>query len=157
MEGNPLISLLEKVEVDKEKFTQLIMPKVQECILELLRPSDTQMLIWKNVKNGRKDFEKFILSKFEILPDGKTIGILWDYYSGKKIKQRDRKVINNFIEINCHKKECAHCKIDTGCFHVDHIVPLAKGGTDEMWNLQFLCEQCNLDKGAKLDCKIKII
>ncbi len=34
--------------------------------------------------------------------------------------------------------------------HIDHIVPLAKGG--DMWdeaNLQVLCRACNLSKGSK--------
>jgi 5-methylcytosine-specific restriction endonuclease McrA len=34
-------------------------------------------------------------------------------------------------------------------FHVDHIMPLAKGGSHEPSNLQLLCPQCNLRKNAK--------
>ena len=35
--------------------------------------------------------------------------------------------------------------------HVDHIVPLAKGGKTEMSNLRVLCDRCNLGKGAKME------
>jgi 5-methylcytosine-specific restriction endonuclease McrA len=35
-------------------------------------------------------------------------------------------------------------------FHVDHIVPLARGGTNGPENLQLLAPVCNLRKGAKL-------
>lgn len=36
------------------------------------------------------------------------------------------------------------------CFpHVDHIVPLARGGPDTEENLQLLCRPCNLRKGAR--------
>jgi 5-methylcytosine-specific restriction endonuclease McrA len=33
--------------------------------------------------------------------------------------------------------------------HIDHIVPCAHGGTADEWNLQVLCEICNLAKGSK--------
>ena len=33
--------------------------------------------------------------------------------------------------------------------HVDHVVPLARGGSDHEVNLQALCESCNLAKGAR--------
>ena len=34
-------------------------------------------------------------------------------------------------------------------FHVDHIVPRAKGGNDHISNLQLLCGSCNAHKGKK--------
>lgn len=35
--------------------------------------------------------------------------------------------------------------------HVDHILPVSKGGTSEMANLRTLCERCNLGKGSKIE------
>jgi hypothetical protein len=32
--------------------------------------------------------------------------------------------------------------------HVDHVVPCAKGGLAVEWNLQALCQVCNIGKGA---------
>lgn len=34
-------------------------------------------------------------------------------------------------------------------YHLDHIMPLALGGTNEAANLQCICAKCNLRKGAK--------
>ena len=34
---------------------------------------------------------------------------------------------------------------------VDHITPIASGGTDDHSNLQALCAACNGTKGARLD------
>ena len=33
--------------------------------------------------------------------------------------------------------------------HCDHIISVAQGGTDEMDNLQTLCDDCNLAKSDK--------
>lgn len=45
---------------------------------------------------------------------------------------------------------CAHSTCgEMRKLHVDHIVPLSKGGSDELSNLQFLCKQHNIEKGSK--------
>ena len=54
---------------------------------------------------------------------------------------------------------CAGAEIFQGCLvdleklkgkkrrlHIDHIVPRSRGGSDELANLQALCEPCNLNK-----------
>lgn len=50
------------------------------------------------------------------------------------------------------KDRCANptCRIKLcGGGHVDHIQPLARGGSNWPRNLQLLCEPCNKSKGAK--------
>ena len=44
---------------------------------------------------------------------------------------------------------CGVCRIKLTDFHVDHVTPLSKGGTNDRLNLQLLCPGCNLRKGAK--------
>lgn len=52
------------------------------------------------------------------------------------------------------KGKCASCTIKLiksgkNVFHVDHIMPLTKGGGDGPDNLQLLCPGCNIKKNAK--------
>lgn len=42
--------------------------------------------------------------------------------------------------------ECGARKDDGATLHVDHIIPVSKGGSDELDNLQTLCSDCNLNK-----------
>lgn len=45
---------------------------------------------------------------------------------------------------------CFGCECQLGdVFHVDHIIPLSKGGSNFVGNLQLLCPQCNMRKQTK--------
>ena len=46
---------------------------------------------------------------------------------------------------------CAYCGVSLGNkYHVDHIVPIARGGSNYPSNLALACADCNLSKGSKL-------
>lgn len=46
---------------------------------------------------------------------------------------------------------CWHCnKPITGEEHVDHFIPISKGGRNDAGNIRISCAECNLKKGAKL-------
>lgn len=49
------------------------------------------------------------------------------------------------------KRRCAMCRINLTRSerHLDHIVPLSRGGDHDRRNVQFLCRPCNLSKHAK--------
>lgn len=45
---------------------------------------------------------------------------------------------------------CAACSANLKAgYHVDHLHPLALGGSNDRTNLQLLCPSCNLSKGPK--------
>jgi hypothetical protein len=43
---------------------------------------------------------------------------------------------------------CGVSALDGATLHVDHVVSIFNGGSDELSNLQTLCEPCNLGKGC---------
>lgn len=44
---------------------------------------------------------------------------------------------------------CVRCGSDV-YLTIDHIIPLARGGTDDIENLQTLCRPCNAAKGVRV-------
>lgn len=44
---------------------------------------------------------------------------------------------------------CAYCGTTEGPFHIDHIHPKSRGGSDDLENLTVACAPCNLSKRDK--------
>lgn len=56
---------------------------------------------------------------------------------------------------NLYKLQKGKCWWDTrhsleNGYHIDHRIPLAKGGTNDISNIVLTCPRCNLSKGDKL-------
>ena len=73
-------------------------------------------------------------------------------YCGQELSEREgrqpipRKLRHQvFQRDNYRCRECGATNKQTR-LHVDHIVPVAKGGTNDLSNLQILCEACNKAK-----------
>lgn len=69
--------------------------------------------------------------------------------SGRRRKQFDAK--RDRLMIKIIERDGYHC-INCGAtknLSVDHIVPISKGGSDDLDNLQMLCRSCNSSKGAR--------
>lgn len=57
---------------------------------------------------------------------------------------------NNYQCQSCHKID-----LTAKTLQVDHIIPLAQGGTNDFSNLQTLCAKCNRKKSAKIDPRFR--
>lgn len=91
-----------------------------------------------------------------------NIGIVTPKYSAflaapknsQKSRPPKRKSISKSIRHEVFKRdefkcvECGATKEDTR-LHIDHILPVSQGGSDELDNLQTLCEECNLAKSNR--------
>lgn len=88
------------------------------------------------------------------------IEIYDEYKNGNKFeetKKQERKIMNDEIRYNVLKRDNFKCRIcgvsmkDGAKLHVDHIIPVSKGGKTVMSNLQTLCDRCNIGKSNKID------
>ena len=55
---------------------------------------------------------------------------------------------------NYQCQNCGQTQTET-ILNIDHIIPLAKGGSNDMSNLQTLCQTCNQNKKHHLDPRFK--
>ncbi|WP_214770767.1 HNH endonuclease signature motif containing protein [Exiguobacterium sp. s133] len=152
-----LTSFLSKFDIDQEKLFMKVFPVVQEYVIDSIRPTEEQLRKWRNSPNGREEFRVYMTSKFTVPPTPSEVRVLWNIYNGRKQTSRDKKLIRCYIEAQREAVFCAHCGRKDGSFHVDHIVPLSRGGTDELKNLQLLCAQCNLKKSNGYDARKSFI
>jgi 5-methylcytosine-specific restriction enzyme A len=51
------------------------------------------------------------------------------------------------LERDCY--QCRSCGQAQAPLEIDHIIPLAKGGRNDISNLQTLCQLCNRQKGDR--------
>lgn len=56
--------------------------------------------------------------------------------------------ILDILKLQKSKCACCHIKLGKG-YHVDHIIPLKAGGSNDRRNLQILCAPCNQSKSAR--------
>jgi 5-methylcytosine-specific restriction endonuclease McrA len=69
-------------------------------------------------------------------------------------KRRKLRKIERLLVWNMTEGHCAKCQADLPFlseWHADHIVPFKKTGRTTLTDLQPLCADCNLTKGAKED------
>lgn len=61
-------------------------------------------------------------------------------YTLQEIEQQRRRQHNT----------CYYCKCKLKKYHIEHVVPLSRHGTNDISNLVLSCPTCNLKKGARL-------
>lgn len=120
---------------------------VEKCVIELIKPLICQTT--DEIKNEIKELHKEIDIVYNELD-------MLRRKSRKKNKSKRRLISGKkrhavFARDNYRCQICGATVDDGAKLHIDHILPVSKGGTNDITNLQILCEKCNLGKHNRTD------
>lgn len=89
-----------------------------------------------------------VVRKTSDLIDGK----LWCLSCCRGPRKNRRKLTEQRRQLFAQNPYCTYCRCQLHWEEstIDHVVPLSKGGTNDMENLALACEPCNSRKGGKL-------
>lgn len=99
----------------------------------------------RKVENLQKEKRKILEERERSLP------------AQRRFVAEQRRLMTDSLRYDVLKRDGFRCQIcgatakDGYKLHVDHIVPVSKGGKTELSNLRTLCERCNMGKSDKLE------
>lgn len=113
--------------------------------------ADREENIRKAIEWGRKNKEKRDIAKRKWREKNKELtNHLTRSYNYRRKKALGSHTLQEWLDLcKKHNNKCAYCKKDCKLTE-DHIIPLSKGGSNNIENIQPLCVSCNSKKGNKL-------
>lgn len=143
----------------KIHFSQTKYNRVEKRIINQIQYDESvydiiiNVIVYYTTPAGRNTYKKNRIFNYNELCD-----LYMQWRNGKKYAEtarRERKYLNDSMRYDVLKRDrftCQKCGAtakDGAKLHVDHIIPVSKGGQTTMSNLQTLCERCNIGKSNK--------
>lgn len=146
--------LIEEKGINENKFYKneqkvINKTKINESIYNVF----IKVVIKYTTKSGKNNYQKEQMVGYKELCD-----LYMKWRNGKKYEEtskRERKYMNDKLRYDILKRDnfkCQKCGTsanDGAKLHVDHIIPVSKGGQTTPSNLQTLCDRCNIGKSNK--------
>ena len=146
-------------EIQKTGFTESQFRKYETKLLEIHKIKENIYNISiKVVVNYTTPSGKYSYSKNRVVEYEELVDLYLQWSNSKKYKitsKKERLLMNDKLRYDVLKRDNFSCKIcgitakDGAKLHVDHIVPVSKGGQTTISNLQTLCDRCNFGKSDK--------
>lgn len=148
-------------ELAKKYFMPLFIYKMLEKrivkIRKLAPRMDTEFIVRATYVSpkGKNNYQKTNI--FYVPQIKKVIEKAYKQVERKQTKEYQRMIMSDKLRYEILHRDKFKCQLcgatskDGAKLHVDHIVPIAKGGKTETSNLRTLCDRCNMGKGSKIE------
>ena len=131
-------------------FTEIIVSEVIQCgdhfLFKQICPACKQCVLVGAFSNTCNDCLITIEKPYYRIPTDRA---QWRLLAGTKRKRTlGKRLVQKIAEMQMYM--CAYCSIciRTNQFNVEHVLPLAAGGSNKMENLVLSCTKCNQIAGS---------
>lgn len=119
------------------------------------RPVDKKLVLsgryatgvrWQTMRKYWPELSQF----FDQLPDGTLRLREADWFTVQTItaeRQTLRHLLDRLVAV--WGNACVYCGTESGLLEIEHIVPVVRGGSDDITNLTLACKTCNSKKRTK--------
>lgn len=146
--------LIKEMNMSIEKFQKIEKKLIKKLQLKKAYNIKIYLIVYYQSPKGKNFYRKNARLNYNDIVEQYNI---WDEKKNYEISARyERSIMSDSIRYDVLKRDdfkCNTCGVsskDGAKLHVDHIVPVSKGGKTVSNNLQTLCERCNLGKSNKL-------
>ena len=138
-----LYNYIPKKKTHKFTTTQIIFKYDGKNIILVIDPNDLKKMNYKDVK--------VLCEKVNIEFENQSFSTLVKqlkdrFYDSKSIRHKFTTEERTNLFNKNNKCGCCQKELNKKKFHIDHIIPLACGGTNDENNLQLLCVGCHYEK-----------
>lgn len=122
-------------------------------LVNMLMPSEYPLFVLIKKEEKTKKRINYLLEKYKIKTNTNYMtGPNKNYLKKDKINKRNP--LDSRLRHECFKRDGYKCKEcgatkEEKMLHCDHIISVSQNGSDELDNLQTLCNDCNLAKSNK--------
>lgn len=110
-----------------------------------------EFVLERNAKWRMQNSEKVCLSQAAYKPDPEARKANCDRYRAKRAKVEGEYTASDVRRIlSDQRRRCYYCEQRLKLYHVDHFIPLSRGGSNWPDNIVIACETCNYEKRAKM-------
>ena len=138
----------------KEDIDAFYVPPIVKPNVSRIRKIYVDSVVSRNRESKERIKEELKNLRKGVLNAEKRLADVRDSLSDVESSLRRKKLPENTRLAIMAKSDykCVLCGIDLTLVkpHIDHIIPIAKGGTDSQDNWQAVCQKCNLKKGKKI-------